>query len=184
MSSTIASPHTPSANAGLLTFQSTPNFEVNTNRSFNEGPTAPSLGQSKEEVFAKEVHTALHKNIAGSYHDQGCVLKEVLECILQKDEQPCDNVNPYMHSFWRNLHVRSGCVCIEEQVAIPDSIHDADLQNLHLTHPWSWRMTSLGQYDFWSYMEREIFNKSQYIKSKIILTLMQQMRQQISLRWV
>ena len=58
---------------------------------------------------------------------------------------------------------------------IPDSIHDADLQNLHLTHPWSWRMTSLGQYDFWSYMEREIFKKSQIAKplQKLTRTLNQ-----------
>ena len=51
MSSTIASPHSPSANTGLMTFQLKPNSEVKTNRSFNGGPTAPSLGQSKEKVF-------------------------------------------------------------------------------------------------------------------------------------
>ena len=54
MSSTTASPHTPSANTGQLNFQSTLNSEVNTNRSFNEGPAAPSLGQSKDEVFVNK----------------------------------------------------------------------------------------------------------------------------------
>ena len=69
-----------------------------------------------------------------------------------------------MFSYWRDLHVRSGCVCVDERVAIPHSIHDAVLESLHLTHPGSWDMITLGQYAFCPYMHREILNKAAQCK--------------------
>ena len=88
------------------------------------------------------------------------VLKEVRDCILQNDEQRCKDVNPYMHSYWRDLQFRSGCVCIDERVAIPNSIQDAVLESLNLTHPGKCGMNFLGQYAFWPYMHRKIVNKA------------------------
>ena len=61
-------------------------------------------------------------------------------------------------------HVRSGCVCLDERVAIPHSIQDAVLESLHLTHPGSWGMITLGQYAFLPYMHREILNKAAQCK--------------------
>ena len=43
-----------------------------------------------------------------------------------------------MHSYWRDLHVRSGCVCNGERVAIPEYIHGIVLESLHHTHPEAW----------------------------------------------
>ena len=60
--------------------------------------------------------------------------------------------------------MRPGCVCADERVAIPHSIQDADLESLHLTHPGSWGMITLGQYAFWPYMHREILNKAAQCK--------------------
>ena len=60
--------------------------------------------------------------------------------------------------------MRSGCVCVDERVAIPHSIQDAVLENLHLTHPGSWSMITFVQYAFWPYMHREILNKSAQCK--------------------
>ena len=71
---------------------------------------------------------------------------------------------PYLFFYWRDLHVRSGCVCVHERVAIPHSIQDAVLESLHLTQPGSWGMIILGQYAFWPYMNREILNKAAQCK--------------------
>ena len=60
--------------------------------------------------------------------------------------------------------MRSGCVCVDERVAIPHSIQDAVLEIHHLTHPGSWGMITLGQYAFWPYMHREILNKAAQCK--------------------
>ena len=69
-------------------------------------------------------------------------------------------VNPYLFSYWRDLHVRSGCVCVDERLAIPHSIQDAVSESLHLTNPGSWGMITLGQYAFWPYIYREVLNKA------------------------
>ena len=92
------------------------------------------------------------------------MLKEVRDCILQNDAQRCKEVNPYLFSYWRDLHVRSGCVCVDERVAIQHSIQDAVLESLHLTHLGSWGMITLGQYAFWPYMHREILDKAAQCK--------------------
>ena len=69
-------------------------------------------------------------------------------------------VIPYFHSFWKDLHVKSGCLCVDERVAIPNSIKAAVFESKHMTHPGSWGMTSLSQYAWWPYMHREIFAKT------------------------
>ena len=138
---------------------------MNTTRSSNEGQNSPNLDLSKEEVFENNLTQLFTKGFLAVLTSKGAVLKEVPDCILQNDPQRCKEMNPYMYSYWRDLHVRSGCVCINERVAIPHSIQDAVLEILHLTHPpGSWEMITLGQYAFWPYMHREILNKAAQCK--------------------
>ena len=56
---------------------------------------------------------------------------------------PHFNVNLYLHSYWRDLHVRSWCICIDKWVAITKSIQAAVLESLHFTHSASCGMISL-----------------------------------------
>ena len=176
MSSSASNPQTPPTHS-RVTFQSTPNtvvnpyrseqstpIAVNTTRSSNEGQTSPNLDLSKAEVFQNN-HTQLFtKGFLAVLTSKDAVLKEVRDCILQNDPQRCKEVNPYIFSHWRDLHARSGCVCVDERVAIPHSIKNAVLESLHLTHPGSWGMITLGQYAFWPYMHREILNKAAQCK--------------------
>ena len=62
------------------------------------------------------------------------------DCVMQDDEARCKEVGHYIHSFWKNLHVKSGCLCVDERVAIPNSIKDALLESIHMAHPgrWGW----------------------------------------------
>ena len=155
MTSPRSNPQTPPT-LSRVTFQSTPNSAVNSTRSSSEAQNSPNLDLSKEEVFTKGFLAVLTRKDA--------VLKEVRNCVLQNDPQRCKEVNPYMFSYWRDLHVRSGCVCINERVAIPHSIQDAVPESLHLTHPGSWSMITLGQYAFSPYMHREILDKAAQCK--------------------
>ena len=66
----------------------------------------------------------------------------------------------YIHSFRKDLHVKSGCLCVDERVAIPKSIKDAVLESIHMTHPGSWEMILLSQYAWWPYMLRVIIAKT------------------------
>ena len=137
---------------------------MNTTRSSNDGQTTPNLELSKEEVFENNLTQLFTKGFLAVLTSKDVVLKEVRDCILQNDTERCKEVNPYLFSYWRDLHVRSGCVCVDERVAIPHSIQDAVLESLHLTHPGSWGMITLGQYAFWPYMHREILNKAAQCK--------------------
>ena len=143
-----------------LTFQSTPNSAVSSTHSSNEGPNSSNLEWSKEEVFENNLTQLFTKGFLGVLTSKDAVLKEVRDCILQNDAQRCKEMNLYLFPYWRYLHVRSGCVCVDEHVAIPHSILDAVLESLYRTQPGSWGMITLGQYAFWPYMHREILNKA------------------------
>ena len=132
---------TPATNR--VTFQSTPNSAVNYTRSSNEGPASLNLQLSKEELFENNLLQLFTKSFLAVLTSKDAVLKEVRGCILQDDEQRCKEVNPYLNSYWRDLYVHSGCVCVGERVAIPHSIRDAVLASLHLTHPGSWGVITL-----------------------------------------
>ena len=84
------------------------------------------------------------------------VFKKIRECVIQDDEAMCKEVSPYFSSFWKDLHVKSGCLCVDERVAIPNSIQEAVLESIHIMHPGIWGMISLSQYAWWPYLHREI----------------------------
>ena len=88
------------------------------------------------------------------------MLKEIRDCVIQDDEARCKEVSTYIHSFWKDLHVKSGCLCVDERVAILNSIKEAVLESILMTHPSSWGMISLSQYAWWPYMHKEILAKT------------------------
>ena len=132
--------------------------------SSNEAQNSSDLDLSKEELFENNLTQLFTKRFLAVLTSKDAVLKEVRDCAQQNDHQRCKEVNPYMFLNWRDLHVRSVCVCIDERVAIQHSIQDAVLESLHLTHPGSWGMIALGQYAFWPYLHREILNKASQCK--------------------
>ena len=165
MSSSKSNPQIPpTPGTSSVTFQSTPNSAANSNRSSNEGPASPNLELSKEEIFENNLTQLFTKGFRAVLTSKDAILKEVRDCILQIDAQRCKEVKPYLHSYWSDLHVRSGCVCVDERVTILHSIQDAVLESLHLPHPGSWGMIALGQYALWPYMHREIPNKAEQRK--------------------
>ena len=137
---------------------------MNSTHSSNDGQNSPNLELSKEEVFENNLTQLFTKGFLAVLTSKDAVLREVRDCILQNDPPRSKEVNPYLFSFWRDLHVRSGCVCMDENVAIPHSIQDAVLESLHLKHHGSWGTITLGQYAFWPYMHREILNKAAQCK--------------------
>ena len=159
MSHTNTPPQTPSGNNGRVTFQSTLKSEFHTSQSFNDGPTTPKLQLSKEEVFEYNLTQLFTKGFLAVLASKDAVLKKVSDCIHQNIEERCKDKDTYMHLYWRDLHVRSGFVCIDERMAIPKSIQEAVLELIHLTEPGSCRMINLGQYIFWPFMRRKIPKK-------------------------
>ena len=99
---------------------------------------------SREEIFENNPNQLFTKSFLAVLTSKDAVLKEIRDCVIQDDEARCKEVSTYIHSFWKDLHVKSGCLCVDDRVAIPNSIKEAVLESIHLTHPGSWGMTSLS----------------------------------------
>ena len=154
-------PHSP-----RVTFrtQSTPitttSANPNNNTQASSSPEIQDIELSREEIFESNLNQLFTKSFLAVLTNKDAVLKEIRDCVLQDDKARCKEVSPYMHSFSKDFHVRFGCLCVDERVAIPNSIKEAVVESLHMTHPGSWEMISLSQYAWWPYMHREILAKA------------------------
>ena len=88
--------------------------------------------------FNKVVGKVFNKGLIASLTSKNAVLNEIRDCRIRSDEERLQALNPYLHSYWRDLHVSSGCVCMDEKVAIPKALKDALVEDLHASNPGSW----------------------------------------------
>ena len=132
----------------------TPSANPNNNTQASSSPETQDIELSREEVFESNLNQLFTKSFLAVLTSKDAVLKEIRDCVLQDDEARCKEVSPYIHSFWKDFHMRSGCLCVDERVAIPNSKKEAVVVSLHMTHPGSWGMISLSQYAWWPYMHR------------------------------
>ena len=154
--SPAASPQTP-----RVTFRthSTPlatTITSNNNTQASSQPENRNIELSREEIFENNLYQLFTKSFLAVLNSKDAVLKEIRDCVIQDDKARCKEVSSYVHSFWKDLHVMSGCLCVDQRVAIPNSIKEAVLESIHMTQPGSWGMISLSQYACWPYMHREI----------------------------
>ena len=115
--------------------------------------------------FGKVVGRVFNKGLISSLTSKDAVLKEVRDCIINSDEEQLIALNPYLHSYWRDLHVSSGCVCMDEKVAIPNALKDALIENIHASYPVSWGMVCRAQLCWWPYKNRDLLVKAIECKS-------------------
>ena len=159
-SNPLTSPQTP-----RVTFRTQPTPISSTragpsNAQASSSPEEYDIELSREEIFENNLNWFFTKSFLAVLTSKDAVLKEIRDCVLQDDEARCKEVSTYIHSFWKDLHVKSGCLCVDQRVAIPNSIKEAVLESIHMTHPGSWGMISLSQYAWWPYMHREILAKT------------------------
>ena len=158
---TAASPQTP-----RVTFRTHSTPITNTSASNNNNTQASSspkicdIEPSREEIFEKNLNQLFTKSFLAVLTSKGAMLKEIRDCVIQNDGARCKEVSPFVYSFWKDLHVKSGCLCVDERVAIPNSIKEAVLESIHMTHPGSWGMICLSQYARWPYKHREYLAKT------------------------
>ena len=74
--------------------------------------------------FDKVIGKIFNKGVIASLTSKDAVLKEVRDCIIRSDEERLKERNPYLHEYWRDLNVSGGCVCMDEKVAIPNTLKD------------------------------------------------------------
>ena len=114
--------------------------------------------------FEKVVGRLFNKGLIASLTSKDAGLKEVQDCIIRTHEERLKALNPYLHSYLRDLHVSSGCVCMDEKVAIPNALKDALIEDLHAIHPVSWGRVCMAQHCWWPYMNRDLLVKTKKIQ--------------------
>ena len=96
-------------------------------------------------------------------------LKEMNDCIARSDEDRLKQLNPYLHSYWGDLHVSSGCVCMGEKVAITNESKEALIEDLQASHAGSREMVCMAQQYWWPNMNRDLLVCSIECKSCIAI---------------
>ena len=95
---------------------------------------------------------------------QARTLKEVRDCIITNKESRLKALNPYIHSYWRDLHAHSGLVCVDEKVAILNVLREALIDDIHASHPGTWGLICLATHCWWPYTNRELIVKASECK--------------------
>ena len=129
-----------------------PTHSSNASTPLTPSPHVPTFDYIVSKIFSK--------SLIASLTSKDAVLKEVRDCILTNNEARLKAINPYIHSYWRDLHVRSGCVCIDEKVAIPNELREALTDDIHASHPGTWGMICMATHCWWPYMHRELIVKA------------------------
>ena len=106
--------------------------------------------------FDKMIGKVFNKNLIASLLSNNAVLKGVRDCIIRSDEERLKQLNPYLLSYWRDLHVSGGCLCMNEKVAIPNALKDALIEYLQASQPGSWGMVNMAQHCWCPYMNRDL----------------------------
>ena len=114
---------------------SSPRRTTSTSPALFSNVSTPLTPSPQVLTFDYIVSKIFNKSVIASYTSKNALLKEVWFCILTNNESPLKALNPYIHSYWRNIHVRSGCVCIDEKVAIPNVFREALIDDIRSSHP-------------------------------------------------
>ena len=100
------------------------------------------------------------KRLLASLPPKDAILKVARDCVLFNNEERCKRISHYIHYFCYVLHVKAGCRCIDDRIAKPHAIKDANLDVIHSTHAKSWGITSMVIQAWWQYMNREFLTKT------------------------
>ena len=120
--------------AGSLTAQVVPATPITPNTDTTT-ITSPSVDDPYLDSFNFALSKIFSSTLMASLTTKDAILREIRDCILTKNEDRCKQISPYLQSFWKDLHVRYGCVCIDDRIALPHAIKDANVEAIHETHP-------------------------------------------------
>ena len=146
------------ADEGPSTAQAAPVTPITTTT--DTTATSPSVDDLYLDSFNFAFSKIFSSSLMGSLTTKDAILKEIRNCILTDNEDRCRQISPYIHSFWKDLHVKNGCVCIDDRISLPHAIKDAYVDAIHATHPGTWGMTDMATHTWWPYMHRDIATKT------------------------
>ena len=138
----------------------TPSTPGSNTTSHTETPTGSMIEEADDTMFTETLNKVFSKKFLAILTGKNAILKEVRDCVIRNDADRLQEISPYLFSYWRDLSVKHGCVCLDERIAIPKSIKDAVLEDIHSTHPGSFAMLSLAQNISWPYIHGDKLAKA------------------------
>ena len=123
------------------------------------------IEETDDMLFTETLNKVFSKKFLAILTGKDAILKEVKDCVIRNTPDRLQEISPYLFSYWRDLSVKHGCVCLNERIAIPKSIKDAVLEDIYSTHPGSFAMLSLEQNIWWPYIHRDILAKTSECKA-------------------
>ena len=141
---------------------STPGTNTTSN---TETPTGSVIEETDDILFTETLNKVFSKKFLAILTGKDGILKEVRDCVIRIDPARLQEISPFLFSYWRDLSVKHGCVCLVERIAIPKAIKDAVLEDIHSTHPGSFAILSLAQNIWWPYIHRDILAKTSECKA-------------------
>ena len=71
------------------------------------------------DAFNLSLSKIFRKMLLACLTTKDAILNVVRDCVLTGNEERCKPLrSPYIHRFWQELHAKSGCVCIDDRIAI------------------------------------------------------------------
>ena len=98
--------------------------------------TSPSVDDLNLDSFNFALSKILSSSMMASLTTKDAILEEIRDCILTENEDRCKQISPHIHSFWKDLHVKNGCVRIDDRIALPHAIKDAYVDAIQTTTWW------------------------------------------------
>ena len=139
---------------------SSPPITTPTSLAHSSNASTPLTPSPHVPLFEHIVSKIFNNSLIASLTSKDAVLNEVRDCILTNNESRPKALNPYIHSYWRDLHLRPGCVCIDEKVAIPNVLREAMTDDIQSSHQGTWGMICMATHCWWPYMHRELIVKA------------------------
>ena len=149
--------NTRAASSPQITTPTSPALSSNVSTSLTPSPQIPT--------FDHIVNKILSKSLIASLTSKDTDLKKVRDCILTNNGSRLKALNPYIDSYWRDLHVRSGCVCADKKVAISNVLREALVDDIHSRHPGTWGMICMTTHCWRPHLNRELIVKATDCKS-------------------
>ena len=111
-----------------MTFSDTTPSTPGTNTtSHTETPTGGAIEEADDIIFTETLNKVFSKKFLAILTGKDAILKEVRECAMRDDPDRLQEIGLYLFSYWRDLSVKHGCVCLDERIAIPKSIKDTQI---------------------------------------------------------
>ena len=125
-----------------------------------EAPSDQQWLQSTEEL-EKAIKGMLGANFLAASTTADPTLREVRDCVEQKDWERLKSFDKTYWALRDSLHNRNGVLCYDEKVVIPTKLRPQLIQIFHAAHPGQLGMLDVSASAWWPKKNRQLIHKAQ-----------------------